>query len=570
MAQTRRGSEEFWGRVKRWFLVAAGVGLMVGLAVTALERVVVWIWSAIEPGLGPVTTVLYPTIGLALSGLCLQFLTVNPEVHGTEEVIEAFHERKGVFRFRSFPGKMLAAIATLGFGGSAGLEGPSIYAGGALGSFALRKLRRRLSFDDDDVRILMVAGAAAGVAAVFKAPLTGIIFALEVPYRDDLTREALIPSLVASVVSYLVLVQFLGVAPLFRVSERFSPTTTDLFYAILLGVVVGLLAKLFVASFHFYSRLARRTGFPLWVRTTLGGLLTGLFGLASLYIFDKPLALGVGYETVNELIVGTYTPGQAGMILVLKAGAVLATLACGAAGGIFVPMIVLGADTGAILKGILPGTVGPMFPIVGMAAFLAAGYNTPIAATVFIAETTGGAGYLIPGLIAAAVAFTVAGRTSVSHMQRWRRETRFDRMLRLRVADIMIHHVDALHDDCTVEKFVTDHMVHMRHKSMPVIDANDELVGMVALSDVGRIPREEWEGLKLADVMVADVFTAQPQEIVGDIVALMAEKDVDRVPVVEPHHTQHLVGIISSTDVLALSEASAEWRRRRRERYRSR
>lgn len=565
LASTRRESEVFWSHVKRWFLVAALVGLLVGLFITGLEVAVSGLFGIVVPRIDPVTVVLFPTLGLLLSGLFLQFMTVNPEVHGTEEVIEAFHERGGIFRFRSFPGKILAAVATLGFGGSAGLEGPSIYAGGAIGGFALRKMRRRLGFTDEDVRTLMVAGAAAGVSAIFKAPLTGIIFALEVPYRDDITREALIPSLISSVTAYFILVQFLGVEPLFHVAEKYAPSSTDLAYAVVVGLVVGVVARVFITSFHFFGRKARETGLPLWVRTTIGGLITGLLGLASLILLDKAVVLGTGYETISELIAGVYTPVQATEILFLKTGAVVATLASGAAGGIFIPMIMLGADTGVILRGVLPGASGPMFPIIGMSAFLAAGYNTPIAATVFVAETTGGSGYIIPGLIAAAVSFTVAGRVSVSDKQRWRRESRFDRLMRLRVADIMTPEVVTVRSDETIESFVTGHVVRLRHKSLPVTGEDGELVGMIALTDVGQIPREDWPHKTIADLMTVDLMTAQRTTLVGDLVGAMADGDIDRVPVVSADDGSHIVGIVSATDVLALDDVCADWRTRRRQ-----
>ena len=565
LSMTRRGGEVFWVRAKKWFLVAALVGLLVGLFVTGLERAVTEVWQFASGRMNGFTVVAFPTLGLLLSGLIMQYGTPNPEIHGTEEVIEAFHERGGVFRFRGFPGKVLASIATLGFGGSAGLEGPSIYAGGALGAFALRKMRP-LGFTDEDVRTLMIAGAAAGVSAIFKAPLTGIVFALEVPYRDDITREALIPSLIASVTSYVVLVQFLGVQPLFHVTEKYTLTASDLLYSAALGALVGLLARAFVWSFHFFREKALRIGQPLWVRTGIGGLVTGLLGLVSFHYFGDPIVLGTGYETVSELMAGSYMPTDALVLLILKTGAVIATLASGAAGGIFIPMIMIGADAGVLLKGIFPGATGPLFPVVGMAAFLAAGYNTPIAATVFIAETTGGAGYIIPGLVAAAVAFSVAGNVSVSDNQRWRRESRLDRLMRLRVAEIMTHDVDSVDENTSVEDFVTDHLVHMRHKSLPVTREGDRLVGMIALTDVGHIPREEWVGLMVRDVMNQGVLVANRDLLVGDLITIMAQNDIDRMPVVDAEDSSHMVGIVSSTDVMALDDVCADWRRRRRHR----
>jgi len=148
---------------------------------------------------------------------------------------------------------------------------------------------------DEDMRRLMVAGAAAGISAVFKAPLTGVVFALEVPYRDDLAREALVPALVASVTSYLVLVQFLGVQPLFTVAQRFTLDARSLLDSVLLGLLIGLSARVFASAYYAVRSRVRRHTAPFWVKTSLGGLVTGLLGPVALEVLGTPAAFGVGY-----------------------------------------------------------------------------------------------------------------------------------------------------------------------------------------------------------------------------------------------------------------------------------
>lgn len=549
---TRRSADALWLRLKRWFIVAVFIGLLVGLATTALHWVVyTLLWNRVNASLTPLTIVLFPTFGLLLSGLLLQFGTKDQDIHGTEEVIQAFH-RKGAIDHRSAPVKVLAAIATLGFGGAAGLEGPSIYMGAVAGSWIVRRMRR-WGFTAEDVRTLMLAGAAAGVAAIFKAPLTGIIFALEVPYKDDIAREALIPALVASVSSYLVLVSILGVEPLFSVAGRYSLSSArDLGIALGLGLLVGIIARLFVSSFKRVRTLALGSGLPLYVRTTIGGFVVGLLGLIGLNIFHSSIVLGTGYDAVSGLMSGSIEGFSALWLLILKTLAVLATLGSGAAGGMFIPLIVLGASSGAVLGGLIPGGGGPLFPVVGMAAFLAAGYNTPIAAAVFIAETTGGSGYLIPGLVGAAVAYTVASRHSVSGLQRWRRETRLERAMHLSICDIMKAEVITVPAETTVEAFVRSYIVAMRHKGFPVV-RDGKLVGMAGLTDVNTVPRDRWADTPLSEVMVTPVTTT-PRALVGDVVAVMNLHGFDRIPVVEARDPQRLVGIVSSTDVLGIEE----------------
>src|ERR1700729_3234592 len=206
--------------LQKWLIVAPIIGVTTGLVITAITAVLLgnlcpailrfylghhW---AIVPGW---------MLGFAVAGLIMQFFTPDPDEHSTEEIIRSYHEHQGDIDMRPFAPKLLAAIATVGVGGSAALEGPSIYGGGAIGSWLWTKLGR-FHLDNRDRRIMLICGAAAGMSAVFRAPLTGIVFALEMPYRDDLAHEALLPSLIASVVSYVTLAFFLGAQPVFSFS----------------------------------------------------------------------------------------------------------------------------------------------------------------------------------------------------------------------------------------------------------------------------------------------------------------------------------------------------------------
>lgn len=554
---TKGRTEALWSKAKKWFLLAALLGAAVGLAVTGVHYVVYELaWGAVRDSVRtPVTAVVFPTVGLFLSGWLLS-LTRRPSIHDTEEVIEAYHEHRGAMHHRSLPAKVAASMATLALGGNAGLEGPSIYIGASIGSWMLARVKR-WGFTDDDVRALMLAGSAAGVSAIFKAPLTGIVFALEVPYMDDMAREALIPSLVASVSSYLVLASLLGIEPLFYVAERHVPALTDMGWAVVLGLLVGVVARAFVLSYRYFLRRVTALPVPLAARTALGGLAAGTAGALGLWLLHSPMVLGTGYEAVQALVRDELTGREVVALLVLKTGAVVATLASGAAGGAFVPMIVLGATTGALFKRLFASVSGPLFPVVGMAAFLAAGYNTPIAAAVFVAETTGGAGYIIPGLVAAAVAYTVAGRVSVSSGQRWRREGRLERRMNAAVSEIMTKDVVSVDAAQSLACFVSDFVIRHRHKSFPVV-SDGRLVGMVALSDVREVPRAQWEDRKVGEVMERRVVTAHPDSRLRDVVSAMTANDVDRVPVVDPRDPTRMVGIVSSTDALGTLTGPAQ------------
>jgi CIC family chloride channel protein len=214
--------------------------------------------------------------------------------------------------------------------------------GSSLGAVVSDRLSR-VGLDRDGRRALLVAGAAAGISAVFKAPLTGLIFALEMPYTDDFAREALIPSMLVSVSSYLVAISLLGPEPLFQVDRAYVPTVSSVLLALLLGAFVGLAARLFVASLKAAESLSKRARLTLVARTAIGGVLCGAFGLASYKIFGSPLAIGSGYQLIDAASAARYV-GFAALLFILRGGAVVATLGSGASGGSFVPLVSMGGD----------------------------------------------------------------------------------------------------------------------------------------------------------------------------------------------------------------------------------
>ena len=408
--------------LRKWLVIGPVIGLTVGLVITGVVIIILnKMWPvvlghylhhhwAIVPGL---------VFGFIVTGLLMQFLTPDPDEHSTEEIIRSYHEHEGRVDMRSFVPKLIAAITTVGFGGSAALEGPSIYGGAAIGSWLWTKLRR-LRLDDRDRRIMLICGAAAGMSAVFRAPLTGIVFALEMPYRDDLAHEALVPSLIASVVSFVTLSSFLGSSPLFDFTESTAFTRRDLYWSALLGLIVGLIAMVFVITFRRARAFFVRWDLPHWLKLALGGGLTGLCGLLFLQIYPGNLVpIGPNYEAVGEILNTHHGTSQLLVFSVLKLGATLFTLGAGGVSAMFVPLFLVGGSIGtAFGQSIVHTPDLGLYAAVGMASFISAGYKTPLAAVVFVAEATGGHAFIIPALIGAAVAYAASGDASASGDQR--------------------------------------------------------------------------------------------------------------------------------------------------------
>jgi CIC family chloride channel protein len=408
--------------LRKWLIVAPVIGLVTGLVITGVVVIILGkLWPvvlgyylqhhwAIVPGL---------VLGMLATGLIMQFLTPDPNEHSTEEIIRSYHEHEGEVDMRSFVPKLMAAVTTVGFGGSAALEGPSIYGGAAIGSWLWTKLRR-LRLTERDRRIMLICGAAAGMSAVFRAPLTGIVFALEMPYRDDLAHEALVPSLIASVVSFVTLSSFLGATPLFNFSSSTGFLRSDLYWSALLGLIIGLVAMGFVITFRRMRRLFVRWRVPHFLKLALGGLLTGLCGVLFLIIYPGNLVpIGPNYEAVGEILSRPHSSRLLIIFSVLKLGATLSTLAAGGVSAMFVPLFLVGGSIGtAFGQSVVHSSSLDLYAAVGMASFLAAGYKTPLAAVVFVAEATGGHAYIVPALIGAAVAYAVSGDASASGDQR--------------------------------------------------------------------------------------------------------------------------------------------------------
>src|SRR3954464_12015777 len=203
-----------------------------------------------------------PAIGLILAFLALRFLAKGATPATSDEYIRNFHDRERRLDERPVLGRILASVATLGLGGAMGYEGPSIYMGAAIGSAIQRRASR--FFSRDDAKVLLVAGAAAGVAAIFKAPATGVVFALEVPFQDDIARRMLLPALMAAAVSYIVFAAINGTNPLFPISGAPPFDLRDLGGAALLGLACGGCARLFAIGLLAAKHVAVRA--PAWLR----------------------------------------------------------------------------------------------------------------------------------------------------------------------------------------------------------------------------------------------------------------------------------------------------------------
>ena len=408
-----RRSRELARRSKEALFLAAVVGAITGLGVAGFD-------TAVTRGVDLVNdlplwaTAIAPFVGLVVAAAVLAFPGRGASPSTADEYLRAFHDPEHDVSFRSLIARLVAGVATLGSGAPMGLEGPSLYLGAALGDTLQRRFPRL--FSAQQRRLLLVAGAGAGVAAIFKAPATGAVFALEVPYQDDLARNMLGPTLVASATGYLVFVAIHGTAPLFAVTGSPPFDFKDLGAAVALGVLAGIGARVFARMIRGAKDVV--TAVPAWIRLPAAGAgLAGIF-VAARFCAGENLTTGPGYDTLRWALDPAHSVWLVGAILVLRCLATSAAVAGGGVGGLFVPLVVAGALTGRMVGGAVHALDTSLFTVIGVAAFLGAGYRVPLAAVMFVAEATGRPGFVVPGLLAAVVAELMMGRRSVTSYQR--------------------------------------------------------------------------------------------------------------------------------------------------------
>lgn len=534
-------------RRTRQVLVLAGLtGAVTGLVVAGFERLTADVLLDWVVGLPIAAQAAAPAVGLALAALCLRLGGRRTSPATSDEYIRSYHDTGGRLDLRLVPARLLAAVATLGAGCPLGYEGPALYAGAAIGTGIQRRFAR--VFGPDGSKVLLVAGAAAGVAAIFKAPVTGLVFALEVPYQEDLARRMLLPAAISAAASYVVFAAIAGTEPILPVSGRPPFDLVDLGGAALIGLIAGCLARAFIAVIR-RAKAASRAGHPV-VRVGAAGIVLATTVVAGHHLGDGHLALGPGYDALRWAL----DPDRSILAIValgtLRVVGTAAVVGGGGTGGLFIPLVLQGALVGRAVGGLFETQVTSLFPVVGMAAFLGAGYRVPLAAVVFVAEFTGRPGFVVPGLIAAVVAQLVMGRASVSPYQVAGRVGHLEQRLRLPLAAVIDTEARTVPPDATADELFWQHLVGTRQHSVAVVDGSAYL-GLVSAEVLREIDSEVWPATRVADLMRTDVPAAAPSWLLGDAIRVMEQLGTDRLAVCDDGR---FVGVITTADLVRLDE----------------
>jgi chloride channel protein, CIC family len=536
--------------------------------------------------LQPWLLVLVPALGGLLSGLLVFTIAPEAEGHGTDAAIAAYHFRQGKIRPRVPLVKIIASALTIGSGGSGGREGPIAQIGAGFGSFLGGLLRLRAS----ERRVLMAAGMGAGVAAIFRAPLAGALFAAEVLYRSpDFESEVIMPASLACVTAYCTFGMCFGWETLFKIPtdvigvQHFDNPVHLLSYS-LLGGLMAVLAMLYTRSFYGLTHLFRLLPLRPHLKPALGALLTGLLGVALYLAFWKATGqpdtrvlsvLSFGYGILQDALTVPAT-GQpdlslAAILLAVALGKIATTgltIGSGGSGGVFGPSMVIGGcgggALGIVLHRLWPGSVPHpgSFVIVGMAGFFAAAAKTPVSTLVIVSEMTGNYNLLLPTLWVCALAFLVSDEQSIYSSQvesRSRSPAHQGDYVREVLAGMVVSgFVDnsgptpTLRPDEPLAE-VVERLGNSTYHGLPVTDGDGRYLGLVALEEVHLA--SQFEHLRplivAADLMRADVTPLHADDRLDRAVELFVESDRLVLPVVDGTPEQRVIGIVRRADITA-------------------
>lgn len=551
------------------YILSLVVGLLSALAAAFLKNAIHYtgkiLTSGITPESGSYMYLVYPFVGILLTLLFVRFFVKDNISHGVSRVLYAISKKKSFIRVHNTWTSLIAATLTIGFGGSVGAEAPIVLTGSSIGS----AIGERFKLNYRDITLLIGCGAAGAISGIFKAPLAGIVFTLEV-LMFDLTTSSIIPLMISSVTAATVAYFLMGnnVLLSFSVSGPFH--LSNIPWYLILGVFSGF-ASLFFSktSLFLENRYAKISN--VYIRLFVGGLV--VVGL--IYIF--PPLYGEGYGTIMSLM-----QGDAGRIIgnsifrnladnyfvfigfflclgVLKVVASSSTNGAGGVGGIFAPTLFVGGVNGYLLTSLLQKYVGldfhdNRFVLVGMAGMMAGVMHAPLTAIFLIAEITGGYSLLIPLIITSTAAFVITRAFeahSIYHVQLaekgelithdkdkavltlmdWRKEIETD-LAKIRSTDTLGDLVKLI--------------AKSNRNLFPVVDTYNILEGVVLLDDVREImfERERYNSTLVREIMTIPPSYIDMSENIEKVMETFEETKAWNLPVLDKGY---YVGFLSKS-----------------------
>ncbi len=523
---------------ERGFLTALSVvvGLLSGIAAVVIKNTV-WLTQrfvhSLDSEMHNYIYFVLPIIGIILTVLFIRFLLRKEVRHGIPNVLYSISKQKGKISNHNLYSSVVASSLTVGFGGSVGLEGPTVATGTAWGSWLAKYFR--LNYKNT---ILMLACACAGaMAAIFKAPIAAIVFAVEV-IMIDLTVLSLVPLLLSSATAVLTSYFFLGQDVLYPFEIQNGFELADLPYYIVLGIVAGFVSvyftRMYITIGEFFDRLQ-----SFWTKLLIGGVGLGVL----VYFF--PSLFGEGYEAINACLAGNvdylftnslFVDFQDEMwavlillvsVVLLKIVATSLTFGAGGIGGIFAPTLFMGVNTGMLFAQIvnllgLRQISTNNFALIGMGGLIAGVLHAPLTGIFLIADISGGYKLFVPLMITATFAYIIV-RTftpnSVYHVQLAQRKELLTHdkdanvLQMLEVKKLIETDFEILSPNANLRDLTA--AISRNHRNLfPVVDADGKMVGMLKMDDVRDIifNHELYDTVKVSELMYMPEYHINPND----------------------------------------------------------
>ncbi|HEY6432894.1 MAG TPA: chloride channel protein [Acetobacteraceae bacterium] len=495
-------------------------------------------------------SILIPVAGSVIIGIMARYGSEKIRGHGIPEAIEAILIGSSRIDAKVALLKPLSSAIAIGTGGPFGAEGPIIMTGGALGSL----FAQCFDMSAAERKTMLVAGAAAGMTAVFGTPIASVLLSVELLLFEWKPRS-FIPVLVACMTAIVERGWVIGTGPLFPHVGSMPLDPATLLLACALGIVCGIASGLLTGMVYAAEDAFKRLPIHWMWWPVIGGLVVGVGG-----VFD-PDALGVGYANIGALLHGTTAIGPVLRLMLVKSIIWAIALGSGTSGGVLAPLLIIGGCVGGLFGHLLPHAGPGDWALIGMAATMGGTMRAPLTAMMFAVELTGDAALIIPLLTAcgASYAFTVLllKRSILTEKVARRghhitREYSIDPLEVSRVRDIMVTSVDTLPATMTVGEMVTFFSSpEPHHRVYPVLDQDGRPVALASRSDaLSFINDSERHQQTLQDALGSrQIVVGFPDEPVSSIVTRMVQADAGRVPVVRPDDGT-LIGLVARQDLL--------------------